>query len=73
MLDLAGDPEFAQICRSLEERILTGWDPVKIKRRLLTENEELALVANWEKTVQPAHPDPPWYEGPCLNTLEKPR
>jgi choline-sulfatase len=52
--DLAEDPQHAAIRQQLTERVLDGWDPDWIKRKLATKAEDAKVLRAWARVTRPA-------------------
>jgi choline-sulfatase len=71
MHDLAEDPAYRSVREALVARVLAGWDPHAIARRVLQRRRDKEILAAWCRTVRP----PDTYRWPLKaedNWLERP-
>ncbi|MCB2053948.1 MAG: sulfatase-like hydrolase/transferase [Geminicoccaceae bacterium] len=52
-VDRATDPDYVAVRTELTERVLAGWDPDAVARRLADKVEEKSLLAQWARATQP--------------------
>ena len=51
--DLAEDPAHAHVRDELVERVLDGWDPDEVTRKVALVQQDQRVLAAWAKTVDP--------------------
>jgi choline-sulfatase len=51
--DLAEDPAHAAVRDALTEKVLAGWDPVRIQRRMLERRRDKDLLGAWARQMHP--------------------
>lgn len=69
--DLAGAPAAAAIRETLLRRVLDGWNPDDIRRRMEARRREKDLIGRWARAVRP--PDAHlWSVDPAVNRLHRP-
>ncbi|WP_205648838.1 sulfatase-like hydrolase/transferase [Acuticoccus kandeliae] len=66
--NLAGDPAHAAVLRRLTARILEGWEPGDIARRMQTLRRDKDILADWARTIRPASQHV-WVFDPAINVL----
>lgn len=52
--DRSSDPACAAIAEELTARVLDGWDPKQIWRRIQTNQKETRVISQWTRNVKPA-------------------
>ena len=51
--DLAGDPQHAAVRDRLTARVLDGWDPERVARRIRERRREKDVLDAWARSVRP--------------------
>ena len=51
--DRAGDPECKGVHQQLRERLLDGWDPETVARRIQERRQEMDLIVEWSQKTNP--------------------
>ena len=71
MNDLAEDPAYASIRDELVARVLDGWDPDEVTRKMAMAQRDEQVMREWAETVDPPdtyrwdlHPDMDYVDGP---------
>jgi len=54
MHDLVAAPEHADLVSALEEKILQGWDPDQISRKLEQNRRQKTVLSKWGQQTKPA-------------------
>jgi choline-sulfatase len=67
--DLAGDPRYTALREQLERRVLDGWDPEAIARRMRERRRAKDLLGAWAQKVEPQD-SYRWPLGPEHNRLD---
>ena len=69
--DLAEDPAYASIRDELVGRVLDGWDPDEVTRKMAMAHRDELVMREWAETVDPPdtyrwdlHPDMDYVDGP---------
>ena len=52
--DRSDDPGCRATLETLVEKVLEGWEPVEIRRKMAEKREDLKLLSQWTKKVEPA-------------------
>jgi choline-sulfatase len=60
--DLANASEYLPVAQRLRDLALKDWDPAYVTESVGRIARERKLITNWVRTVQPAEPDPLWFD-----------
>ena len=67
--DLSGDPAHAEVREKLLARVLDGWNPDFIARRIRERRMDKNIIDQWARVVGP-HDEFRWHLEPALNKLD---
>ncbi len=66
--DLGSDPQFADIRNRLRVKVVDSWDPELVEREVTRRFEDVGILRQWGRVVQPACPDR-WQAPPGANVF----
>ncbi len=69
LINLADNSKYAEIRRSLTDRVLDGWSPDVIKTTMASKKKDHALLSKWAGNVRPIE-QYRWQLDPAMNRLD---